>query len=218
MNKIGITQCVLLAFVFAIAAGCSTAPANFYTLNSTATGNGSPVANCSVVVGPVSLPASVDRPQFTLQTAPNHVEIDEYHRWAAPLNENIARVVAGDLMVLLGTPKVATPRLANFRPAYRVSIDFQQFESIPGKEVLVEAVWVVHRTADGITRTGHTLAREPAQGDGFDAIAAAHSRAIARVSGDIAEAIREEAGEKTPVSTGSPSPAPDLKGSQAAGQ
>jgi hypothetical protein len=32
------------------------------------------------------------------------------------------------------------------------------------------------------------------QGDGFDALAAAHSRALAKLSSDIAMAIRAEAG------------------------
>jgi hypothetical protein len=36
------------------------------------------------------------------------------------------------------------------------------------------------------------VAREPVQGEGFDALAAAHSRAIATLSGDIAAAIRSE--------------------------
>ena len=66
------------------------------------------------MVGPVSIPAEVDRPQFTVQVAPNRVAIDEFNRWAAPLNENIARVVAGDLAALLGTPRVAACPLANF--------------------------------------------------------------------------------------------------------
>jgi hypothetical protein len=45
-------------------------------------------------------------------------------------------------------------------------------------------------------RSGRTVAREPAQGDGFDALAAAHSRALAKVSSDIATAIRAEVDEK----------------------
>jgi hypothetical protein len=32
--------------------------------------------------------------------------------------------------------------------------------------------------------------REPTQGSGFDALAAAHSRALARLSADVADAIR----------------------------
>jgi uncharacterized lipoprotein YmbA len=138
----------------------------------------------------------VNRPQFTVQIAPNRVEIDEFNRWAAPLNENIARVVAGNLVVLLGTPRVAMAPLANFDPGYRVTIDFQRFESAPNESALIEAVWVVRKSAGGTARAGRTVAREPATGEGFDALAAAHSRALAKVSGDIAAAIRAEADQK----------------------
>ena len=41
--------------------------------------------------------------------------------------------------------------------------------------------------------SGQTVAREAAQGAGFDALAAAHSRALAQVSGEIAPAIRAAA-------------------------
>ena len=51
----------------------------------------------------------------------------------------------------------------------------------------------MRRTAGGETRSGRTVAREAVQGDGFDALAAAHSRALAKMSGDIATAIRAEA-------------------------
>ena len=139
----------LITCVAAAAAGCASSPSRFYTLNSTATGDGAPAANYAVAVGPVSIPALVDRPQFMVQVATNRVEVDEFNRWAEPLNDNIARVVAGDLAALLGTPQVATAPLANFNPAYRVTIDIQRFESVRGKSVLVEAVWVVHRTAAG---------------------------------------------------------------------
>ena len=163
-------QHLLLITIVAVAvAGCSSAPSRFYTLNSTATGDGAPAASYAVVVGPVSIPAVVDRPQFTVQVATNRVELDEFNRWAAPLNENIARVVAEDLAVLLGTPRVATATLANFDPTYRVTIDIQRFESLRGEAkrnegVLVEAVWVVCKTAGGAARSGHTLASESAQG------------------------------------------------------
>ena len=132
-----------------------------------------------------------------VQVATNRVEVDEFNRWAEPLNDNIARVVAGDLAAQLGTTQVATAPLANFNSAYRVAIDIQRFESVRGKSVLIEAVWVVHRTTTGgTTCSGRTVASEPAAGDSFDALVAAHSRALAKVSGDIAAVIRTEADEK----------------------
>jgi paraquat-inducible protein B len=39
--------------------------------------------------------------------------------------------------------------------------------------------------------SGRTIARETVQGDGFEALAAGHSRALATLSADIAAAIRE---------------------------
>ena len=194
MIAVRIARLILIAFVAAAVVGCSrTATARYYTLDSTATPDAAPVNHETVTVGPVSVPASVDQPQFVVQVAPNRVEVDEFNRWVAPLGDSIARAVAGDLAVLLRTPDVATGPLANFDPAYRVTINVQRFDSIRGQAAVVEAVWTVRRTADGKTRSGRTVAREAVQGDGFDALAAAHSRALAKMSGEIATAIRAEA-------------------------
>jgi uncharacterized lipoprotein YmbA len=191
-----IARLILMALTAAQAVGCTSASSRFYTLNSTATSIGAAPVRVTVMVGPVSIPASVDRPEFVVQVASNRVEVDEFNRWAAPLNESIARAVAEDLAVQLGTPDVVTGPMANFNPAYRIAIDVQRFESIPGEAALVEAVWTVRRTAGGETRSGRSVARETVEGQSFDAVAAAHSRAIAKMSGDITAAIRSEADEK----------------------
>lgn len=190
---------LLTTFGFAIllGAGCSpTAPSRFYTLDSTATSGAALPAPSSVMIGSVAIPASVDQPQFVVQVAANRVEIDEFNRWAAPLNDSIARAVAGDLSAQLGTPNVATTRLPNFNPDYVVTIEVQRFESTRGKTALIEAVWAVRKTATGETLSGRTGASESVQGDSFDALAAAHSRALATISNDIATTIRAETNEK----------------------
>ena len=186
-----------IAFAAIVVAGCSTSPARFYSLGSTATADGTPSTPAAVMVGPVTIPASVDQPEFVVQVAPNRVEVDEFNRWVSPLNDSIARAVAGDLVVLLGTPEVASAELANFAPDYRVTIDVQRFESVQGQAATVEAVWTVRKSVGGETRTGRTVVREPVQGQGFEALAAAHSRAVAKMSGDIAAAIRAEAEQKS---------------------
>lgn len=192
-----IAQILSVCSLAIVAAGCSSAPSRFYSLTSTATADGTPPVNTTVMVGPVTIPASVDQPQFVVQVAANRVQVDEFNRWVAPLNDSIARAVAGDLVVLLGTPDVATGPLANFVPDYRVTIDVQRFESIQGDAAVVEAVWTVRKTAGGATRSGRTVARESVQGQSYDALAAAHSRAMAKLSADIASAIRAEAEQKS---------------------
>jgi uncharacterized lipoprotein YmbA len=186
-----------IALMAVMAVGCSTAPSRFYSLASTSTADGTPPTTAAVMVGPVTIPAAVDQPEFVVQVAPNRVEVNEFNRWVSPLSDSIARAVAGDLVVLLGTPEVANSQLANFVPEYRVTIDVQRFESVQGQAATVEAVWTVRKTAGGEIRSGRTVAREAVQGQGFDALAAAHSQAIAKISGDIAAAIRAEAEQKS---------------------
>jgi hypothetical protein len=179
-----------IVLIAATAGACSTAPSRYYTLDSTATAEGAPPLHAAVLVGPVTVPAAVDQPQFVVQVASNRVELDEFNRWAAPLGDSIERVVAGDLAVQLGSPDVATAPMAGFAPAYAVTINVQRFDSNRGEGTLLDAVWAIRRVAGGATRSGRTLAHESVQGEGFDSLAAAHSRALARMSADIASAIR----------------------------
>lgn len=77
-----------------------------------------------------------------------------------------------------------------------MTLSVQRFESIPGEAVVVEVVWAVRGSRRGATRSGRTAAREVVQDKRFDALAAARSRALATVSGDIAGAIRAEAASR----------------------
>jgi uncharacterized lipoprotein YmbA len=54
-----------------------------------------------------------------VQVTPNRVAVDEFNRWAGPLDESIARAVAGDLATQLGTPRVATAPATNFEATFR---------------------------------------------------------------------------------------------------
>lgn len=175
---------------------CASKPSRFYTLESVATASDAAPASYAVIVGPVTIPASVDRPEMVVQVAPNQVELLEFDRWASPLGDAIARAVAGDLANLLGTPRVATGPLANFVPDYRVTLDVQRFDAIPDDGVQLDAVWVVKTTVGGATRSGRTTSREPARGAGYDALAGAYSRALARLSEDVATAIRAAAAQR----------------------
>jgi hypothetical protein len=143
-----------------------------------------------VAVGPVTIPAAVDRPQIVVSVGPNRVRLEEFERWASPLQDDIARTVAANLVAALDTPRVM---LAS-QPVtvdYRAVIEVQQFDSAPGQAATLDAVWTVSRSKDGKSRTGRTTTREPAADGSFDALAAAHSRAVGRLSQDVANAVRE---------------------------
>jgi uncharacterized protein len=185
---------IFIAAVFmliAVVTGCATTPpARFYTLNAAPVAAAAP-SNLSVSVGPVSVPAVVDRPQFVVTTGANQVALDDFNQWASPLQNNIARVVAENLAAMLGTPGVTlSSQSIGADVAYRAAIDVQRFESMPGEAANFDAVWTVRRSQDGASRTGRTTVREPSPETGYAALAAAHSRALARLSQDIANAVR----------------------------
>lgn len=175
----------------ALAVGCASTPASrFYTL-SAASGPAATSSNLSVVVGPVSVPAVVDRPQIVVITGPNQVRLEEFDRWAAPLQNSIARVVADNLVQMLGTPRVfSAAQTSSVDADYRAAIDVQSFQSAPAEAAILDAVWSVRRTKDGKVETGRTTVRETVQEKSYEALAAGHSRAVARLSNDIANAVR----------------------------
>ena len=180
----------LCAFV-ALAARCGSTPSSrFYTLNGTAT-PATTSSNLSLVVGPVSVPAAVDRPEIVVSTGANQVALDDFNRWASPLGDNISRVVAENLVALLGTPRVTLfPQTLGADADFRVTVEVQRFESTPGESAMLDAVWGVRRAKDGKSETGRTTVREAVPQKSYDALAAAHSRAVARLSQDIAVAVQ----------------------------
>jgi len=183
---------VVSAALGILGVGCSsTPPARFYTLSPTST-PGAASSELSLAVGPVAVPAAVDRPQIVVSLGPNSVWLDEFNRWAAPLQDDIARVVAENLVAMLGTPRVArASQTVSAGFTYRAVIAVESFESVPGEMAKLDAVWTVSRSTEGATRTGRTTVREQTSEKSYEALAAAHSRAMGRLSRDIADAVGE---------------------------
>ena len=189
------TSCFLV-----VVSGCGRSPAvTFYTLAAIAPEAASPAAlPRTVAVGPVTLPELVDRPQLVIRVSANRVDILETHRWAEPLKSEIPRMIAENLARLLRPSRVSSSYESASRDAeYSVLVDIRRFESDPGEGVTIEALWSVRRSAVGAApRKGRSLVSEPVKGKGFDALVAAHSRALAAISGDIARAL-SSVGEKS---------------------
>jgi len=146
-------------------------------------------------VGPVTIPAVVDRPEIVVTVGDNEVWLDEFNRWASPLGEAIAIATAEDLGGLLSTARATSIVQSATDADYRVSLEVQRFQSAPGSYALLDAVYTVRRTADGRSATGRTTARETPADKSYDALAAAHSRAVARLAADIAAATRSLAAQ-----------------------
>lgn len=173
-----------------LAGACSSPPTRFYTLDSTAALGtaATAAARLTVSVGPVLIPALVDRPQMVFDAGANQVSVEEFNRWAAPLADQITRVTVDNLSRLLPQAELwPSTAAAAAKADVRVSIDVQAFRSTPGKSVLLDARWTVQRGK--VMRSGRAQLNEASNGPGADGLAAAHSRALARLAADIAQAI-----------------------------
>jgi uncharacterized protein len=185
---------LIATFVLAAStlAGCASSPTpRFYVLG--APPQPAVKAVYSVAIGPVTVPDIVDRPQIVLRTAANEVTIPDQVRWAEPLKSEIPRVIAADIALSLGDAYVsAYPQATGSEADYLVVVDIQRFESALGEAATVEAQWTVRGVKDksGALRSGRSVVREPTQGNDYDALVAAHGRALAKLSRDIAEAVR----------------------------
>jgi len=180
--------CVCLVVLLA---GCGGSPKErYYALTAPAPAAGGAAAP-AIAVGPVSVPEMVDQARIVVRAAGPEVTMYEYHRWASPLKGEIARVIAANLAQELGTTRVwSYAQTTVGKPDYQVLVDVQRFDSVLGDAVSIDALWTVRPAAGGAPKTGRSSVREPVSGAGFDALAAAHSRALAGVSRDIAGAIR----------------------------
>ena len=178
--------------VLSLAAGCASTPTRFFTLSALAEPAPVPTLPAvalSVAVGPVQIPALVDRPQMVLMVDANQVQVDEFNRWAAPLADEITRVTVINLTQRLGSADVwPTSAGPASNAKVKLRIDIVEFEARPGEAVLVDARFSLRRGET--TRNGRSQLREPTRGESADAVAAAYSRALARMAADIATEMR----------------------------
>ena len=147
-----------------------------------------------MLIGVVSVPELVDRPQIVVNAGDNKVDIDEFARWADSLKSQIPRVIRADLAQQLNGARVAaSPMGGDPAAAYRVQIDVPRFEAALGDAATVEVLWSVSPSGKGLRAEGRSTVRKPCAGPGFDAVVAAYSQALGAVSQDIASAIRSRA-------------------------
>lgn len=177
-------------------AACGTTPVTRYyaleTIPTTPSATSTPRSGqATIAVRTVAVPAAADRPQIVVRAGDSRVTLDEFNRWAGPLRDEIARVVAGNLSAQLGAPVVTVSSAFPSTSDLVVLLDVQRFDARTADGVVVDVVWIIRRAVDEAPgRSGRSTVREPAAGAGYDELVAAYNRALAAVSRDIGAALR----------------------------
>lgn len=177
-------------------AGCSTSPkTQLYALQTSPApqlddGNHAE-SDLPVVIGRVTLPELVDRPQIVVLTGEHSVHASDFNRWAEPLKAAFPRRLATDLARELKSTRVRIQGQEGAGDAdLLIDVDVLRFEAALGDFALVEAVWTLRHKGEPV-RSGRSFVRERLTADGYAAVVAGLGRATAGVGRDLAGAIRE---------------------------
>lgn len=151
----------------------------------------STMADKGLGVGPITLPEFLEGPQIITRQEENLLNINEFHRWADSLEDQITATLIDNLSALLNTPNVvAFPWERPFIPEYQLYIDFRQFDGKTAGSITLEAVWSIVDTNDSKRLlTKRTSLVESTNGEEYKAYVTAMNRALEKLSKEIAEGV-----------------------------
>ena len=173
-------------------------------------------AALAFVLDPVKIPASVDQPQWLVRRPDQSLALLEQDRWASPLADELHAALAERLRLRFGM-RQARSAAERQAAAVRITVELTRFESIPAREVRVEATWLLSaprtRQAESARQGGQeslgaarrSLESPLAEGAaircgalivqpvdaGIDALAAGHRQAVARLGDAIGDQLLE---------------------------
>ena len=194
----------MLAGAALAVAGCTLLsprhdPSRFYTLSARVpaaapAGRAEPL---SVVVGPVTLPAYLDRNEVAVRVSPTELTYALAERWAEPLVQNVTRVLVEDLGNALTSDRVASVTTTpSVTPDFWVEVVFVRFEPDAAGNAQLTARWAVRDTARKILHIRQSQhagrAAAPTTEGGVDAMSAA----LGDLATEMAGLLRELAAER----------------------
>jgi uncharacterized protein len=144
----------------------------------------------SVVVGPVTVPAYLDRNEVAVRVSPTEIRYTPTERWAEPLAANFTRVLSEDLSAVLGSDRVVPQSSATgITPDFWVEVVVVRFEAGTDGSAQLTARWAVrdaNRKIVVVRQTQHARQAAAATTEGG---VRALSAALADLAVEIAAAL-----------------------------
>jgi uncharacterized lipoprotein YmbA len=189
---------LIVGFLVMVLLGCASTPQTRFFVLSPVSGSekiGSREGErCFAIgIGPVKIPEYLNQPEIVTRITQNEIRVDEFARWAEPLEDNISRALAEKLRSLLCLRSIVIfPWRAGTPVDYRIDVHVVQMDGTLGENAFLDVSWSI---ADGSDRrkpplvTKRSTYKEPTEGGDYGSFVSAQSRNLASLSRDIAEAI-----------------------------
>jgi hypothetical protein len=143
-----------------------------------------------IALAPVHLPDYLNRPQIVTASAENAYSLSEFNRWAERLDDNISRVLAQNLGVLVPADIVLLNSASRSKQAsLKVAVDILEFHIDPQGQAGLAAQWRIIR-GEEVLAGRQMQCREAASTTDYRVMVGALNRCVERLSGDLAEALR----------------------------
>ena len=178
--------------------GCAgtSAPSRFFTLHAVS-GIQQPFIHktdrdsITLGVGPVEIPAYLDRPQIVTRYSANELKLAEFHRWAEPLKNIMQRVLVENIATALDPRTVDVfPWRGPMDVDYQVVVEVIRFDGQLEKSADLMARWtIIHTPTEKRILTQKARIGVSTNGPGFEALVAAQSLAVEKLSNRIASAV-----------------------------
>ncbi|MFZ4698846.1 MAG: PqiC family protein [Candidatus Methylumidiphilus sp.] len=187
----------ILLLALSACIGGKSPPSQFYLLEPLKGGGSVGVgieAGQVIALAPVRIPQYVDRPQMVTATGKNAYALSETNRWAERLDDNIARVLAQNLGLLVPAEVVLSNASNRAKQArFKLSVTILEFHVDREGQAGLVAQWNVARGEETVMGR-QAVYREPASATDYAAMAGALNSCLNRLSRDVALDLRGLAG------------------------
>ncbi len=169
---------------------CAAVPDRFYALSAMppAAQPAHPAAHLRL---DVTVPSLIDRPEMVVATSQNGIVILEHERWASPVADQVAQVLARDIEHERSDLIVADRRFDQpSMPPLLLKVDIVRMEARRGGQAVLEAHWRYVDRSAGEDQLGAIVLSAPVGADGYAAIAQAYSRLLGELAEKMAAGVR----------------------------
>ena len=193
---------VMSGLALLLAAGCiggsRSKPSRFYTLDSMDNRAAASFAAATsmtqdlrIGIVPVKVPEYLKKSQIVTRTSGNEITLAEFDRWAGSLDEDIGRVVAENLSLLLQTDKVLNfPWRRNVELDYTIEMQVSRLEGALGGDVEFVVRWAIFDADNkNVFSVQTSRITQAVKGGSYADLVAAQSQALATFSQQLAEAL-----------------------------
>jgi uncharacterized lipoprotein YmbA len=182
----------LFTLLFQAACVGTTPPSQFYMLepltpNSANASYPGQETRLTLALAPVKISHYLDRAQIVSAAGKNTYQLDELHRWAERLDENMTRVMLQNLNQMVSADVVLTTSKSAQQSEFRLAVNVLEFHVDAQQQAKLVAQWQVNR-GDAVVLSQQTTHQVPVASEDIALKVQALNQCFNQLSQDIASA------------------------------